>query len=362
MKKLFKEFIEEKAIKNLSPILMSIGTIVGGVLAMLLSIFIYRIIVNIIEEKFIISIVSIILFGILICTPIGMIIGIYSYSKRYINKDFEMENGEFVELGKREKRKLKVKIGINFALIVAISIFLIGSPGRDSYTRVVLDSDTGYGSTLGESFESFLRDYNAKHYKAENNMDVVNVKGKAMVKNIESDLTFQFIVNSENVGDYNLHALEINGVPQTELVRDSFFKTICSTPLKDKIELDYNDQQSSEESKKGGIDKESVSKQWDKTMEDLKKGSKEKTEVLNEFMYGDWASDDGSELTIDENSIGGNPYTVENKKGDMYIVKVNADGGYKIGIKSTDKGIMIYTYNEETKSFVNGINYYNTGI
>lgn len=370
MKELLKEFSEdfkgvkcEKAVKNLSPKFMTVCIISGGVLAMLSSVFIYKLITNIINEEFVIVIISLALFGIIVFTPIGMVIGIYSYCKRYRNNDFEIENGEYIELDKKEKRKLKLKVGRNIVLILIISLYLIGNSGTNTYTRVVLESDTGYGSTVGESFESFLHDYDARHYKPENNMDVVNVEGKAMVDNVESDLTFQFIINSKNIGDYDLYALEINGEPQTELVRNSFFKTICSTPVKNNIVLDKNEQPH-EEIKKGGIDKEAVSKQWDKTMEDLNKGSKdkEKTEALNEFMYGDWMSDDGSELSIDENYIDGNSYVVENKKGDMYTVKINADGGYKIGIKSTDEGIMIYAYNEETNSFSNGMNYYNTGI
>ena len=318
------------------------------------------------------SVICIVLMGVLVSITSGKLNSIMSilfiiicgiiiiYNIRFINKYIKFRGNDKVKkdwcnMNSQEKIKyiFKTILSITLQWIVVIVILVwIGSyygdelvaklDGENTYKEVVLDTKLDDGITLEDACKNFFGNYKSKYFKTSDDLNIVEVSGKAYFMDKKVDVDMQFIVNSRDLGDFKLYTSTLNDVPQSRFMTESLYKSICDSCKN----INSEDKDSS------------------KPVENNIKHSTKEVENLyiDDTLYGDWVSDDGSELTIDENYIGGNPYTVESKKGNMYTIKINADGGYKIGIKSTDKGIMIYTYNEETNSFTNGVNYYNSGI
>lgn len=247
-----------------------------------------------------------------------------------------------------------ITIGICiFSKVTRDNIFSI-LKGEPTYEEVVLESETKEGYTFGESLRSLLGDYNINTFYTNEKVPVVEIKGKCTVMGEMSDIGIQFIPKSRTIGDFSTHTATINGKEVGSLVVASLIEAICESPTKN------NDI-------KGDLGTYDMGNYITKkpTEEDEKQSYNEDIDnsiTLDENMYGEWVNENGVIVNIDESYIFDNTYTVLRKEDNIYVIEVNDTEKYIIGLQLSEEGIVIHSYDDETKSFYRGELYYNTGI
>lgn len=356
-----KEICEGEEVKNSNNDKFTLKNIIKIVFKSVICIALMGALVNVMPAMLngLMSIVFLIICG-------GIVIYNINNLKKYIKyRNSNKAKKDWCDMNSKEKTKYIFKtilsIILQWVVVIAILVWL-GSyygdeliaklDGENTYKEAVLDTNLNDGVTLEDACENFFGNYKSKYFKTSDDLNIVEVSGKAYFMDKKVDVDIQFIANSRDIGDFKVYTATINDVPQSMPMTQSLYKAICDSHMN--ITTKNEDKSKKSDNNIKHSSKEDEMQSHNPDVDDHI--------TLDDTLYGEWVSDNGSDLVIDKDYIYGSTYSVEKKIGDMYIVKVNNDGGYKIGIKPTEKGIIIYNYNEETNSFNNGISYYNSGI
>lgn len=95
-----------------------------------------------------------------------------------------------------------------------------------SYIKETSVNDSG-DSTLAYAFDNYCQEGKWVFFKTQKNHNVVEFKGSCPVKGAVNDINLQFIVEDEQKG-YQVGALLVDGVQQTEENRDQFLNMVVS--------------------------------------------------------------------------------------------------------------------------------------
>lgn len=358
-----KKEMDESIEKNSKDIVMSIIKIlIERIIAALVIIFVSRIIVSVspnIIDYIIIFIGCVLVFII----SLNMIKDIKNLCSNYREVNTKAEK-TWKERSTISKGLYIFNCLLGWGVVITIGVCIFSEVTRDNliailkgeptYEEVVLESETKYGYTFDESLKSLLGDYNINTFYMNEKVPVVEVKGKCTVMGKMSDIGLQFVPESRTIGDFNTHTATINGKAVGKLVVDSLIEAICESPTKNngsQGDLRTYDMENYITKKPTEEDeKQSYNKDIDNDI------------ILDETMYGEWVNENGTIVNIDKNYIFDNTYTVLRKEDNIYLIEVNDTEKYTIGLQPSEEGIVIHSYDDETKSFYGGELYYNTGI
>ncbi|HBE9333772.1 TPA: hypothetical protein KNH13_001893 [Clostridioides difficile] len=103
--------------------------------------------------------------------------------------------------------------------------------GENTYKQAVLDTNLYDGITLGEACENFFGNYKSKYFKTEDDLNIVEVSGKAYFMDKKVNVLMQFVAKSRELGDFELYTSTINDVPQNAIMNQSLYQAICDSAM-----------------------------------------------------------------------------------------------------------------------------------
>lgn len=107
--------------------------------------------------------------------------------------------------------------GIVLVVVVAV---LIGTGGEnDKYIKMVKEGmlEAYPSKTVGEAFDGYLKNPKWESGVSEDGTRCVNVTGKILYYEKETDILVQFIIENDKTGSFSYNACELDGVPQNNL-------------------------------------------------------------------------------------------------------------------------------------------------
>lgn len=144
---------------------------------------------------------------------------------------------------RREARPLWVKVLsliAQWGVVILILAWLGSSYGEEllarlngeyTYKDVVLENVIdNNGGTVKDACDKFFIDgkYKTIYFKAEGDVNVVQISGKCYFMDKEVKITLQFLPHSRELGDYTVYTSTINSVPQNKLMTEALYSAICS--------------------------------------------------------------------------------------------------------------------------------------
>jgi len=128
---------------------------------------------------------------------------------------------------KKKKSKKFLLIGIVIVGVIIIALSFSGSSGDDQYVQMVKNGHLNNypNKTVGEAFGGYLSNAKWSSGTSTEGNKFVNVRGRGTFMGNRVDTLVQFSVDYDN-GTFEYRALEVNGVPQANLIAIGLFENI----------------------------------------------------------------------------------------------------------------------------------------